>query len=370
MPTPNRPKEDRMTLQTAPPTYTPASGFGVQTPSGLDVDTQLNLVFVANQTQSGTVSIIDVSEPNTPSAAPGSPVAVGPYPHEVAVDSSIHAAFIANTGTSQASGVTVATGDHGSGDNTVSVLVQQNDQWVALLPPLTAGSEPHGLAVHPGKQLLFVANQKDNTVSIFDYSTLTKTPPSPPALVTTIALSANGANPNPHGIAVDTTLNQVYVACRQSGQVAVIQLEDGTWTNGTPVQLGASNQPTGVGVNSATGMAYVSVTNIASQDPAYSVAVIDGNNLAGQPATITSATFDGPDRFAVDDTNNVVYVSNNNGSTVSVIDAANGNAVSALNVPGDPAPTNSTPTELGFIALQQCLYVALQDANQVAILPV
>jgi len=355
--------------QTVQPTYTPASGFGVQTPSGLDVDTQLNLVFVANQTQSGSVSIIDVSQAGAPFAAPGSPVTVGPYPHEVAVDSSIHAAFIANTGTSQASGITDAASQHGSGDNTVSVLVQQNQQWVALSPSLTAGSEPHGVAVHPGKQLLFVANQKDNTVSVFDYSTLAKTPPSNPTLVTTIALSANGANPNPHGIAVDTTLNQVYVACRQSGQVAVIQLADNAWTNGTPVQLGAGAQPTGVGVNSATGLAYVSVTNTGSTNPAYSVAVIDGNNLAGQPATITSATFDGPDRFAMDETNNVVYVSNNSGSTVSVIDAANGNAVSAVDVPGDPAPANSIPTELGFIALQQRVYVALQEANQVAVVP-
>jgi YVTN family beta-propeller protein len=249
------------------------------------------------------------------------------------------------------------------------VLVNQNKQWVALAPPLIAGNEPHGLALHPGKQLLFVANQKDNTVSIFDYSPLTNNPPSNPTLVATVALSANGSNPNPHGIGVDTNLNQVYVACRDTFRVAVIQLANGAWTNGNPISLGA-NQPVGVGVNSETGMVYVSVTNASALPDARNVVVvIDGNNLSNPPLTISSPTFDGPDRFAVDEANDIIYVSNNTDSSVSVIDAANYNAVSSVKLPGSPAPANSTPTEMGLIPAQEMLYVALQDANEVGIVP-
>ena len=344
------------------PTTTGSQG-SISNPSGLDVDTGLNIAFVANQNTSGTLTILDVT---TNTELSGSPVAIGPYPHGVAVDSVAHVVYVANTGKSN---IGTAAGHISKGggvvQNTVSMVGQQQsgDAW-ALLATLTAGLQPHGVAV--GRNMgggatsyLFVANQADNSVSIFDCS---KAPEAPVEVSgSPISLTSGPcANPNPHGIGADSNLNQVYVACRNPGEpngyVAVLKGSD----NWAPTFIEVGNSPTGIGVNSTTGLAYV------SNNSDNTVSVIDGKGLT-VTATITSSSFNGPDRFAVDEGNNVVYVSNNTSNTVSAIFAGEGNSVETEGVAGNPPQSVSAPTEMGF--LNGTLYIALQAANQVAEVP-
>jgi YVTN family beta-propeller protein len=233
-----------------------------------------------------------------------------------------------------------------------------------LLATLTAGNQPHGVAV--GRNMgggaasyLFVANQADNSVSIFDCSNAPEAPleiaGSPISLT-----SGPCSNPNPHGIGADAKLNQVYVACRNPGEstgyVAVLSGAKG-WA---PTFIEVGNSPTGIGVNSATGYAYVS--NNADN----TVSAIDGAKLT-VTATISSPSFNGPDRFAVDETSNIVYVSNNTSNTVSAIFAGQNNSVESAAVAGNPQEAVSAPTEMGY--LNGTDYVALQDTNQVAEVP-
>jgi len=351
-------------------TYYPAatgSEGSLSNPSGLDVDTGLNIAFIANQNASGTLSILDVT---TNTELPGSPVSIGPYPHGVAADSVAHVVYVANTGKSNIGSPTGhKSGKGGVVQNTVSMVGQQqssdaaNPTWI-LLATLTAGSQPHGVAV--GRNMggdaasyLFVANQADNSVSIFDCS---KAPEAPVEIAgSPISLiSESCANPNPHGIGADPKLNQVYVACRNPGEsngyVAVLKGAN----NWAPTFIAVGNSPTGIGVNSATGYAFVS--NNADN----TVSAVDGANLT-VAATIASASFNGPDRFAVDEANNVIYVSNNTSNTISAIFADQNNSVESAAVAGSPQQSVSAPTEMAY--LNGTLYAALQVTNQVAEVP-
>ena len=351
-------------------TYYPAtsgSEGSISNPSGLDVDTGLGVAFVANQNASGTLTILDVT---TNAELAGSPVTIGPFPHGVAVDSVAHVAYVANTGKSNI-GTPAGHKSKAGGvvQNTVSMVGQQqsseadNPTW-GLLATLTAGQQPHGVAV--GRNMgggaasyLFVANQADNSVSIFDCS---KAPEAPVEIAGSPILLTSGpcANPNPHGIGADANLNQVYVACRNPGQpngyVAVLNGSK----NWAPTFIEVGNSPTGIGVNSGTGLAY------ASNNSDNTVSVIDGKALTVE-ATVTSSSFNGPDRFAVDEANNIVYVSNNTSNTVSAILAGESNSVQSAGVAGNPQQAVSAPTEMGIINGTLC--IALQAADQVAEVP-
>lgn len=320
-------------------------------PSGLDLDENLNLVFVACQLNPGFVYAIDSTKNALLSS---SPIEIGPYPHGVAVNSSTHLVFVANTGTSQSGG--------GSGNNTVSVLGRtgESQTWVELMQFQSYtkdNCDPHGVAVDPGLNYLYVANQKSNNVTIFDCSPL---PANPPALKHTISVQnpslPQGTNANPHGIGVDTALHQVYVACRDANEVAVIDGQTGQ----LKAFLGTGNQPTGIGVDSVSGNFYV------SNNGDNTVSIFNGNDLNQSPTPLEGG-LNGPDRFAVDETNQVVYVGDNLASTVTAIFANDQNITENVSVPGDaPPPGVSAPTEMAYLPSNSTLYVALQTANQVA----
>jgi DNA-binding beta-propeller fold protein YncE len=329
-------------------------------PSGLDIDQQSQLVFVACQLDPGFVYVIDAKKN---SLLTSSPVQIGPYPHGVAVNSSTHFAFVANTGTSQIGG--------GSGNNTVSVIGLGADgkTWVELFQFQSQKSQtcdPHGVAVDEGLNYLYVANQGSNDVTVFDCSPL---PENPPNRINTISVqdpnAPQGTNANPHGIGVDPNLHQVYVACRDADEVAVINESTGAVNF-----LATGKQPTGIGVDSASGNFYVS----NNQDN--TVSVFNGVSLK-LVATVGSG-LNGPDRFAVDEGNHVVYAGNNPAkppktpipSTVTAIFPTDPIVTQNISVTGDaPAPGVSSPTEMAYLTHNCTVYVALQAANQVAYFP-
>jgi len=325
------------------------------TPSGLDADTSSNLVFVACQLDPGYVYVIDANA-NPPKLQSSTPIAIGPYPHGVAVNSTTHFVFVANTGTSQAGSSSK------QGNNTVSVLGYNSDTsaWEELFQfeVGSANCDPHGVAVDAGLNYLFVANQKANNVTVFDCSPLPAAPPKP---LYTIPV---GSTANPHGIGVDSNLHRVFVACRDANQVAVIDGVAGT----VLAMVAVGNQPTGIGIDSQSGVAYASnnadnTVSLIGAAPPWSVTTIDG--------------FNGPDRFAVDEPRGVVYAGNNPAtaptpapaSTVSAILTKQNNQLDDIGVPGSAANGVSAPTEMAYLPGPQCVYVALQNSNQVAYFP-
>jgi DNA-binding beta-propeller fold protein YncE len=99
------------------------------------------------------------------------------------------------------------------------------------------------------------------------------------------------------------------------------------------------------------------------------VSVIDGNDLTAPPTVISG--FNGPDRFAVDESSAAVYVGNNPAAannTPSTISLVTSNPLQNIQVPGNPPAANnvSAPTEMAYVPSTGTVYAALQNAAQVA----
>jgi YVTN family beta-propeller protein len=228
------------------------------------------------------------------------------------------------------------------GNNSISVIAKNGQgAWVVTSTiQLAPGAQPHGVAVNPVTNMIYVANQGTNTVSIINGATLKEVTGSPV-----------GVGKNPHGIEVDTALNRIFVACRKSKahQVSVL---DGATNACIPNTLVVGASPTGVGVNSTTHIVYV------SNNGGNTVSVIDGQSLTLLATVPVGA---GPDRFAIDEVNNIAYVCNNLANTVMAINSAN--QVSGQLTVGNTNP--SAPTEMAWIGPLNLLFVALQNDNEV-----
>ena len=312
-------------------------------PSGLDVDTTTNLIFVDGQ-QNGTVTIINgLTGEIIVNALPLAGSSSGSLaPHGVAVDSTTHTAYVAN-----------------QGNNTVSVVSETNGTWsVANTVNLPPNSQPHGVGVNPVAKFVYVANQGNNNMSVIDVSV------DPPV---EIPGSPFATGSNPHGIGVDSVNNLVLVANRKSGSVSIFQgaVKSGSSITApsllaTPTVGSTSNpQPTGIGVNPTLQLAYVSNNN----ENSVSVLNYASPSSPRNPAVSTIENVgSGPDRFALNTDTNDIYVSDNTASQVTSI--ASSSSIQGTVTVGSVDPA-SNPTEMGYLPATGLLYVALQADNEV-----
>lgn len=311
-------------------------------PSGLDVDTVSNLVFVDGQ-QNGTITILDGTTGNVLLNA--LPLAVKPpvplAPHGVAVDSTTHTAFVAN-----------------QGNDSVSIVAEGGGAWGVGTVDLPKNSQPHGVGVNPGTQFLYVANQGNNNMSVIDVAL------NQPA---EIPNSPFPTGSNPHGIGVDPVNNLVFVANRKSASVSIFQgATHGSSGVDDPVLLATTSvgetddpQPTGIGVNPNLKLAYV------SNNAEGSVTVISygpPNSPAKPGATTIPNIGAGPDRFALNTDTGDMYVSDNLASQVTAI-SSDGVVKGSVLVGSVNNP--SAPTEMGYLPSTGLLYVAVQNDNEV-----
>ncbi len=154
---------------------------------------------------------------------------------------------------------------------------------------------PHGIAVNPFTNKIYVANNDGGNVTVIDGNT---------NAITTVDVGAR-----PETIAVNTVTNRIYVVNDGSASVTVI---DGA-TNATTDVL-VPPAPYAVAVNSVTNKIYVT-------SPGFSiVTVIDGatneTTLVNDPNAKSSYA------VAVNQVTNKVYVANNGSNNVTVIDGA------------------------------------------------
>lgn len=180
-------------------------------------------------------------------------------------------------------------------------------QLVATIP---VGHRPIYLAVDQKRNLVYVSNQADDTVSVIDGATNT--------VVHTVRV---GKYPN--GVAVNPRTNTIYVANLNGGTLSII---NGTQLTTSTLRLGSS--PAKVAVNPSTNRVYVTL-----EDRNGFLEVVDGKERKVE-ASIPLPPY--PLSVAVDLESNQVYVADFlcGCGQISVVDGSTNTVVNTINVPG------------------------------------
>ena len=213
-------------------------------------------------------------------------VAVGSNPFGVGADPSTDLVYVANEGA-----------------NTVSVIDGTTNTVTATV---AVGNGPDGVGVDPSTDTIYVADGGGG-VSVIDGATNTVT-------------ATIGVGLFPQAVAVDPVTDTVYVTNSSSGTLSVI---DGA-TNTVTATVGGLDTPLGVAVNPSTDTVY------AADSDSGSVTVIDGaTNTVTKTIAITSFFVAA---VAVNPSTDTVYAVNANNNTVAVIDGATNTVTATIGV--------------------------------------
>lgn len=207
-------------------------------------------------------------------------------------------------------------------------------------------SEPHGVAVNPSNQKVYVANQESHNVTIYRdavgggilnpyYVTtgmhdeqIAVNPTNNRVWITKwssgLVIGVDGTNDNmverievdlhPKGVAVNPNTGTCYVVTEETNRLHVIGEGVGVFAH-----VGVGRRPKFVAVNPATNRVYTSDYDGGT------VTVVDGNTNVTM-GTIKVGT--GPYGIAVNSTTNRIYVANRNSDNITVIDG-NSNTILA-----------------------------------------
>ena len=229
-----------------------------------------------------------------------------------------------------------------SGGYMVSVLNHPTDQecLVTSGTGTVSGGNISTISIACGldtRKFVYIANTNENTVSIlFSGST-----------ISTVKKIAVGAGPN--DIAVDNAKKKVYVACKNSDILSVIDMLSSSVVDTIPV--GA--RPEGVAINTNDNTIYVSNWNDAT------VSVI---TTSGSYSIVKNISVGGsPDYIHINPTTNRAYVSNYGSGTVSVIDTVSRTNVATISGVGGGTTGNAID------AVKERLYVVSSMGGSVSI---
>lgn len=316
-------------------------------PRGIAINTATDTVYVADRSVN-EVSVINGATCNatdrsgctstsTLLADPSGPpiaktVRVGDFPDGIAVDPGTDTIYVTNQGDTGHPGDTVSVID-GARCNGV------HSSGCGLLATLSVGRGPGWIALDEATQTGYTVNQTAGTVSVINLATCNATDTSGCGQRSPTIM----AGASPFVLTIDQEQQTAYVANDVDGTVSVIDLVS---CNATTTMGCRTSPPTGQVADFATytasaldaassSGAAVDTANrsvyVVNQDPA-TVSVIDAatcnaNDTAGcaRPVATIHIGAD-PAGVAIDRATNTVYVANNEGATVSVIDAAICNA--------------------------------------------
>jgi YVTN family beta-propeller protein len=254
------------------------------------------------------------------------------------------ALFLALAGTvawtpgSSASAGPVSQPAHASrvASTTRSLLNAIRQRAVSLPPTVSVGNGPDGLALDSATHTLYTSNQNDNTVSVINAATCNAAHARGcHQRVHSVSLPAGAS---PQGIAIDAITGTIYVANIGGNTISVINARtcnavDFSGCGQTPASVKDPGGPIALTVDQATDTVYVANVGDNFSGTGHTVSVINGatcnarrHSGCGQtPPTVRVGR--SPDGVAVDPATHTVYVANdgptnNNGDTVSVINAA------------------------------------------------
>jgi YVTN family beta-propeller protein len=328
-----------------PPTVT----VGYQ-PVSVAVDQVNDTVYVADAgiaNNSNLVSVIDGATCNATTTSgcnqvPAS-ITVGTAPFASLVDTNTQTAYTANSVGASVSVIDIA--------NCNAATTSGCGQKTTTIP---VGSNPWALTLDQAQDSLFVANNQDDTstCNAMEQSSCTQTPPT------------SQVGDGPQALATDPSTETVYAANFSAGTISVVSTDscNATVTKGCRVEAPTApvgSAPSGVAVDTATHTVYV-----ANQGD-NTVSVLDAAHCSASVATgcaQPSATVhvgDGPTGVAVDQSTDSVYVANNSGNTVSVINGATCNATDQTSCAGTPATltVGNGPFAIGIDSTTDSVYV-------------
>jgi DNA-binding beta-propeller fold protein YncE len=288
-------------------------------------------------------------------------VQVGDNPTEIVIDPTTRTVYVGSQGSAK---ISVINADTCNATN-------QAGCTPTPLSALAAGVEPFGIGIDVNTHTLYMTSQDLNNVWVLDASKCNATHISGCthfAPTTTVGIE-------PVGIAANPNTNTVYEVNQFDNTVSVINTSvcNASTTSGCnqswpTVPLG--NAPRFVGINKITNTIYVS-----NRDD-NTVSVIDGatcnsSNTSGcsQPQP-TTPVGDVPQQIAVDETNNTIYVVNQNDGTVSVINGAhcNGTDTSGCNQSWATVTVGNSPQALGLNHTNHTLYVTNTNDDTVSVI--
>ncbi|MBX2999619.1 MAG: SH3 domain-containing protein [Caldilineaceae bacterium] len=300
--------------QTASPTPT-------QEPTATETATS-----TATATETPTETPTDTETPTeTPTPTETEAPTETPTPTETDTPTSTPSATLTPTATETATPTETPT-------NTPVPTVQ-----LGVLKVLSVGQEPYGIAVDSNHRRLYVANQRSNSISIFDINTLD--------LLDTLDLSTvSGLS----GIAVDSVRQIIYAPARFTNELAAINIGARTllWSTET------GNSPNSVALHSNGDIAYV--TNQDS-DSLTTTRLSDGARsdvaAGGQPSFVY-----------FDQVSRQIYVTNYRDGTLDVFDEK-GIRLQSIS-------TGAGSYGIAFDEARRLLYTANVDAKNISVIHV
>ncbi len=198
--------------------------------------------------------------------------------------------------------------------------------------PFAAGVSPSSVVAHPSKKFVYVANQTENDISLFNVNNesgvLTEVTPRTPT----------GFFPS--SLAMDTGGTSLYVANQASNSISVFTINSGTGAltavTGSPFATGPG--PTRLRVSPSGKFLYVLCSNLTS---IYAYAITSGalQPVAGSPFLVGPS----PSSFTIDPAEHFIFVTNASTSAVSVF-AINSTSGALAVIPQSPFSTMTTPT--------------------------
>jgi YVTN family beta-propeller protein len=286
------------------------------------VDPVTNLIYVtdggADAVASNGAPYVTVIDGSSDTVLP--PVSVGNTPRGIAVNTVTHLVYVTNYN-----------------DNTVSVINGTNKASITVSAPLTVGANPYAVAVNSVTNFVYVGNKGGGTLTVIDGSQ------------NSVIQNIPGTGSSPSAVAINPITNKVYLSNGVSNNVAVISGATTTTAAALLSQPLAGSDPSALAVNPITNQIYVANGNSTA------ATLIDGNtNLSQQIPGVTGLN---SYALSLNALTNRVYITNGSGAQVRVIDGNSPTAAPAIFSVG------SRPIGLAVNAATNKIFVANLDGN-------
>lgn len=261
-------------------------------PVGVSVIPRMGYAVAVNKTD-GTVTIVNMINPLSPSAAVGSPVTVGVSPTGVTIDQDRALALVANTGGNSLSSV----------DLTTLLLATPTAPVMQLVP---VSGPPTAIAVDPDRAAAVVTNvQNTGSVTVtggLDVITLSGTVPTKSSTASISTLTAN-----PTGVVYDPAVTPALFYATSTQENAVYAFNPDT-TGTTTIRVGIN--PYSIAYNYQTG------TMLTLNSTSNTMSVIDSQTFTTRETLgITSQSQFGA---AIDNMSNTAVVVDQNNNRVLI----------------------------------------------------
>jgi DNA-binding beta-propeller fold protein YncE len=374
----------RCNAQTTAGCRHPAPAVAIAGPGGSAADPAVHTTYVTSGTN--TVSMIDTSGCNAshPSGCATTPATamVGDNPSAVVVDGQTHTVYVANAGKGSSGSVSVID----------AATCNATDRAGCGTPATlrVPGGKPDGIAVDAATGTIYVAtitSSGPNLISVFNAATCnaahtTGCGQTPAVLKVGHSAGGNSAL----SLAVDRATNTIYATNVvtntepfRGDSVYVINgatcdAANSTGCGQTPAAIKAGFNPWGIAVDQATDTIYTA--NIAGGEHPGTVSVINGATCngsdhtgCGQTPAKVAAGF-GAVGVTIDPATNTVYVTNNEDTSVTVINGAtcNGSDTSGCGQTVPKAAVGNYPSAITVDPAAGTAYVTNGD-NTVSVIP-